>query len=278
MVMDICRSEVRMPLDIKAGLRRHKIDVHAHVWEMDNWERSSDHLVECGAMLGIREFWCSAPLTGSAMEPPDAVRRANDVVLGAMKRHPGRIRGWCFVIPGWCQAALSEIDRCLDAGMVGVKLYNQYWISDPAVFPVIERMIERKAPILEHAGYPSEEGLSRQPRISHGKHFAEASQRYPEAMLIHAHIGGGGDWEQTVLEMRDASSNVYVDVSGSNLDDGQVEFAVAEMGAERILFGTDGTMAGSVGKVLDADLTEEQREAIFWANAQRILKQRGGDP
>ena len=267
-----------MPLDIEAGLRRPKIDMHCHVWKMDNWEKSSDHLVECGEMLGITELWCSSPITGGLIVSPETIREENNAVLTAMKRHPKRIRGWCFVIPGHYKAAVDEIDRCLDAGMIGIKLYNQYFISDPAVFPVIERAIERKVSILEHAGYPSPETLISQPHISHGKHFTEASKRYPEAMLIHAHIGGGGDWEQTVREMREASKNVYIDTSGSNLDDGQIEFAVAEMGAERVLFGTDGTMAGSVGKVLDADIAEEAREAIFWTNAERILAQQGAKP
>lgn len=267
-----------MSLNIEAGIKRPKIDMHCHVWKMENWEKSSDHLVATGEALGITEFWCSSIISGGILAPPEEVRPHNDTILSAMKRHPQRIRGWCFVIPGHYQDALDEIDRCLDNGMIGIKLYNQYWLSDPAVFPVIERAIERKVPILEHAGYPVAEHRALQPHISHGKHFTEASQRYPEAMFVHAHIGGGGDWEHTVREMRKASPNVYIDVSGSNLDDGSVEFAVREMGVERVLFGTDGTMAGSVGKVLDADLTEEEREKIFWKNAEHILAQQGAKP
>ena len=195
-----------------------------------------------------------------------------------MARHPKRIRGWCFAIAGHYQDALDEIDRCLDDGMIGIKLYNQYRINDPAVWPILQRATERRVPILEHAGYPTPEHMARQPNISHGIHFTEASQKFPDAILIHAHIGGGGDWEHSVRAMRNASPNVYVDASGSNLDDGAVEFAVAELGAERILFGTDGTMAGSVGKILDADLTEAERELIFWGNSERILAAQDASP
>ncbi|MDA0709627.1 MAG: amidohydrolase family protein, partial [bacterium] len=246
--------------------------------KMDQWEKSSDHLVACGEALGITEMWCSSIISGGKLAPAEDIPPHNDTILAAMKRHPRRIRGWCFVIPGHYQAARDEIDRCLDAGMIGIKLYNQYWLDDPAVYPVIERAIERKVPILEHAGYPQPKFLAAQPLISHGKHFTQASKRYPEAVLIHAHIAGGGDWEHTVREMRHASRNVYIDVSGSNLDDGSIEFAVAEMGVERVLFGTDGTMAGSVGRVLEADLTEDQRELIFWGNAARILAPQGARP
>jgi len=163
--------------------------------------------------------------------------------------------------------------------MVGIKLYNQYRISDPAVRPVIELAMERSVPILEHAGYlPSREDLDRQPLISNGRDFAEVSGRYPDAMLIHAHIGGGGDWEWSLCAMRDTSPNLYIDTSGSNLDAGQIEMAVAELGAERVLFGSDGTMAGSVGKVLDALDDAADREAVFWGNAERILGVQGKQP
>lgn len=267
-----------MPIDIQAGIKQPKIDMHCHVWKMENWEKSSDHLVECGEALGITELWCSSIVSGGELASPEEVRSHNDTILAAMKRHPKRIRGWCFIIPGHFRESLDEIDRCLDAGMMGIKLYNQYWLSDPAVFPTIERSIDRKVPILEHAGYPVAEHKARQPHISHGKHFTEASEKYPEAMLIHAHIAGGGDWEHTVREMRNASPNVFIDVSGSNLDDGAIEFAVEEMGAERVIFGTDGTMAGAVGRVLDADITEEQKDQIFWSNMERVLAKQGATP
>jgi len=268
-------------LDIEAGLARPKIDMHCHVWRMEreaDEARSSGQLITAGEMLGITEFWCSSPILGGALASPDEVRAENDAVLRAMKRSPDRIRGWCFVIPGHFTSALDEINRCLDAGMIGIKLYNQYRINDPAVFPVIELAIDRKVPILEHAGKPAPEGLARQPNISWGTHFAEANERYPEAMLIHAHIGGGGDWEYTIRAMRDGSSNLFCDVSGSNLDDGAVEYAVSELGAERVLFGTDGTMCGSVGKVLDARLSDEEAELIFRGNAERILSAQGVTP
>ena len=104
------------------------------------------------------------------------------------------------------------------------------------------------------------------------------NRRYPEAMVIHAHIGGGGDWENTIRAMRGTSRSLVCDVSGSNLDDGQVELAVAEMGPDRVLFGTDGTMSGSVGKVIDATLTDKEKDMIFWDNAERILAAQGAAP
>jgi predicted TIM-barrel fold metal-dependent hydrolase len=100
-----------------------------------------------------------------------------------------------------------------------------------------------------------------------------AARLYPEAMLIEAHIGGGGDWEWAIRQLR-AAPSVYLDTSGSVIDEGMIEMAVRELGADRLLFGTDMTMEGGVGKVLGADLTEEQREQIYWRNMKAILDRR----
>lgn len=271
-----------MTLDVAACIRTPKIDVHTHVWPLgspDEAGRSADHLADCARRLGIREVWACAPVTGGRWAEPDEIRHCNDAILLAMARRPDVIRGLCFVIPGHYKAATAEIERCLDAGMIGIKLYNQYKITDPAVRPVIELATERRVPILEHAAYlPAPEHASQQPLTSHGADFAKVSERYPEAILINAHIGGGGDWEWTIRALSDASPNVYVDTSGSNLDDGQVEFAVAELGAKRVLFGTDGTMEGGVGKILDADLSAAEKEQIYWGNAERILAAQGKAP
>ncbi|MGI6543080.1 MAG: amidohydrolase family protein [Limnochordia bacterium] len=265
-------------LDVMGLLQAAKIDTHCHIWPGAEVEESARRLITAGRMLGITEYWCSAPITEPNGSWADIVK-ANDAILWAMEAFPDAIRGLCFVIPGYFKAALAEVKRCLDAGMIGVKLYHQYKIQDPAVWPVIELCIEYQVPILMHAGYLTDPAtLARQPRISHGADFAAISARYPEALLINAHIGGGGDWEWTIRALRDASPQVYVDVAGSNLDDGQVEYAVEQLGVERVLFATDGTMAGCVGKVLEADLTEEQKQAIFYGNAAKLLALQGKRP
>ncbi|MDP6778963.1 MAG: amidohydrolase family protein [Candidatus Latescibacteria bacterium] len=265
-----------MGLDVEKWIRYPKIDAHCHA---GGGEEPGDSLVANQEPLGVKEMWCSQLVGGGRIAPMDAVRERNDAVMGAVTRHPTRIRGLCFVIPGYYNEALAEVERCLDAGFIGIKLYNQYRICDPAVGPVLDLAAERRIPILEHAGYPSApEFREKQPLISHGEHFAEASEKHPDTMMIHAHIGGGGDWERTIRAMRYASPNVYCDVSGSNLDDGQVELAVEELGAERVLYGSDGTMSGCVGKVIDATVTDEERELIFWGNAERVLAAQGAEP
>ncbi len=255
-----------------------KFDAHNHVFGFghrpnSNWAEVED-LIEAADALGIQRLFCSRPVTGGIMADNEVVRESNNAVLAAMKRYPERISGYCFVQPGNGAAALDEIDRCLDAGMIGVKLYNQFKYTDPLVFPVAEKCIQRRIPFLGHSAFLTDpKTLAAQPKTSHALDFCALSQRYPELLLILGHVNGGGDWEWAIKGLRECR-NVFLDTSGSVLNDQTIERCVRELGHERVLFATDATMEGCVGKVLSADLTSEQREDIFWRNFQRILDRR----
>lgn len=255
-----------------------KFDAHNHVFEAvqepgGDWSRA-EALIEAAEAMGIEKLCCSKPITGGKMATIDDVRAANDAILAAMKRYPDRIAGYCFVQPGNGPQALDEIERCLDAGMIGVKLYNQFKYNDPVVFPVAERCVERRIPILGHSGHLTDaRSFAAQPNISDSLVFCELSRRYPDLMLILGHVNGGGDWEWAIKGLRDCP-NVYVDTSGSVQEDDTIGLCVRELGHERVLFATDMTVEGCIGKILSADLTPDQREAIFWRNLQGILDRR----
>lgn len=255
-----------------------KIDVHNHVMQALQLADASwsevEQIVAAAEFLGINRLCCSRPITAGALASIEEVRGANDSVLAAMKRYPHIISGFCFVQPGNGRAALDEIDRCLDGGMLGVKLYNQYKYRDPIVFPIAEKCIERGIPFLGHSAHLTDaRSLAAQPKTSDSLDFCQLSWRYPELMLILGHINGGGDWEWAIKGLRDCP-NVFVDTSGSVLENDTIEMCARELGHERILFATDTTMEGGVGKILSAELTPVQREDIFWRNFQKILDRR----
>jgi hypothetical protein len=262
-----------------------RIDAHFHVSDADpgaGFSRSSGKLdreeaersLRQAGKLGI-EFLCTSfPLT-SESPTPEEVRRANDVTLEAMAVSE-RFLGFCYLNPGYTRESLAEIERCIvDGDMVGIKLYHQYRICDPALTPVMERAAELRVPVLMHAGKGRDtETQTQQPRLSDASHFVRAAAIFPDTMLIHAHIGGGGDWEWALRHLEQRPPNLYVDSSGSVVDAGIVNKTVAAIGLEHVLFATDMSMEEGVGKVLDADLTEEQRERIFAGNMKDILARR----
>jgi uncharacterized protein len=251
------------------------IDAHCHLYHRGSstWREGDRLIVEAADKLEIEQLCCSI-LPPERPTTLDGFRQCNRWMQEGINRFPGRILGYCFVNPGYRREALDEVRRCVeDEGFIGIKLYNDYRCDEPVLSPVVELAIELRVPILQHGGHVSWLS-SPQPRISDGSHMAALARRYPEAMIICAHLAGGGDWEWTVKSLRN-SPGVYLDLSGSVIDEGTVEMAVKVLGAERLLFATDLSMTASVGRIRSADITETERRQILGDNMRRILSRRG---
>lgn len=252
-------------------MKYRKVDSHNHISTC-----SPEKIVEAADRLGIERVAISIPRG----DRPHQFRESNDRILNAMKKYPDRLLGQCFINPAYPKEAIEEVVRCIDQGMIGLgELYTQVKINDPLYYPIIEKCTELQAPVLMHAR--ADLGLLREgyhteapPTTSIADDFADIGRRYPEAIIIHGHIGGGGDWEYMCKRLRSAPS-IFIDTSGSITDEGMVEFAVKHLGVERMLFATDINFETGVGKILAADLTEEQRRKLFWDNFNDILRRRG---
>ncbi len=248
------------------------INWHEHVWMMPDGTLNEDALAKLiisAEKTGMDKLLCSLPLVTDRFCPPEDFRHANDLVVESMKRHPDKIMGMCFVNPGFSKEAIYEVERCVkEFGMCGIKLYHHYFINDPIQFPLIEKCIELDIPILMHAGKLYRGPMS-QPHLSDGTHFAKVAERYPEAQFIMAHVGGGGDW-MWQLKAIAPYENVVTDISGSVFDRDIMEQTIAYMGADRVLFGTDGSTGMCVGKILAADISLEDKKTIL--EGTRYLK------
>jgi len=250
------------------------IDCHAHLQfhSSPDYLEKDRRLIEAADKLGIDQL-CASILTPKRPATVEGFRQCNAFLVEGVRRFPGRVLGYCYVNPGFTKEAVEEIRRCVEErGFIGVKLYNEHFADDPVVFPVVETAIALGVPILHHGGH-SHYFNKEQPHISDGARFAALGRRYPEATLICAHVGGGGDWEWTIKALRHAG-NVFLDTSGSVIDEGMVDMAVRVLGVDRIVFGCDMSMTASVGKIRAANLTEEERRKVMGANMQRILAMR----
>jgi len=211
---------------------------------------------------------------------PDEFRKCNDIVLKAMEQFPDRYSGSCFVNPVYGIESFEEIKRCVDQGMVGLKVYNQVKINNPLFYPVIEKMIDLKMIILMHAHCGIGVGGKRtkygnvQPNASIPEDFVEAAKRYPEAMFQYAHTGGGGDWEYACKTIKDYP-NIYVDTSGSNNEGNMIDFALKYLGEDRLFFGTDSSYYQGVGTILASKLNDTKKKKIFFENYNNILRKAG---
>ena len=258
-----------------------------HSWHEHVWFRSFadpvlnvEHLekqMEVFDLLGFDKIVVSLPVTNTKRCPPELFRAANAAVYEAMKRYPGKIFGMAYVHPGYLREALAEIDHCVqDLGMVGVKLYRDYFMDDPVQDPIIEKCIGLDVPILMHAMRNTDPpNLLRHPLTSTGVHMANAAKHYPEAVFLMGHFTIT-DW-QYQLKAIAPYQNIYTDMSGSAYDRPQIEEAVEMLGADRILFATDESIIISVRKILGAAISEDDKKMILEGRAfSRFLKKAGG--
>jgi len=68
--------------------------------------------------------------------------------------------------------------------------------------------------------------------------------------------------------------NLYSDVAGSDPTAGYVEMAVRELGADRIIYGSDvggRSFASQLGKVMGAQIPAAAREQILSGNLRRLM-------
>jgi uncharacterized protein len=264
--------------DIMAEVRKYrKIDAHEHV---DLYHGGPEVQIDYADRLGIDKLVLSKPVVTQTATPDD-FREANDHVLRAMKLYPDRILGQVTLNPQYRKESLDEISRCIDQGMIGIKVYYQVKLNDPLYYPIIEKAIDLKLLILMHAncqigmaGYRMKYDTHLNPNTSLPEDFVDVARRYPEALLQYAHTGGGGDWEYECKMLSDYP-NIYVDTSGSNNEGNMIDFALQYMGEDRLFFGTDSSYFQGVGDILASGLTDAQKRKIFFDNYNSVLKKGG---
>jgi len=218
------------------------------------------------------QFWVST-LKGGYYPSPAEIRLSNDAVHTLMQRLPEHIVGFCYVNPAHGNLALDELcQRVEQQGFRGVKLWVATYADDPCVDPIVEAAAAYRIPLLVHcwvkvgAGSLSGGNL---PFESTPMQLGRLARRHPQARFIMAHLGG--DWEYGIQVARDCP-NIYVDTSGSLAEMDSIESLVDAVGIERVLFGTDNSdLDFCLGKIIGADLSDDQREAILWRNAARLL-------
>lgn len=259
---------------MKEVLRYRKIDSHAHVFFTDD---SPGTQIEFADRLGIEKLVISRPMSPGSAGKPEEFIKCNNLVHQAVKQYPDRFIGQPTINPTYPKESMEELKRCRDLGMVGLKLYNHVKLNDPLFYPVIEKLIDWKMIILMHVGIGRSRVVfdPREPEnVTIPEYFIDVSKRYPEAMFQLAHLGGGIDWLNACKAVKDLP-NVYVDASGSNNAGGMFDYAMKYIGEDRLLFGCDNSFFQGVGTVLSANLTERQRQKIFFENYNQILRKAG---
>lgn len=131
---------------------------------------------------------------------------------------------------------------------------------------------QHEAIVMTHCGCPG----------SFPEEFIPFADRHPRAAVILAHLGNSADGNlaRYVQAMqRAAAGNVYADTSSiQSLTSRLIEWAVGQVGADRLLFGSDAPVyftASQKVRVELADLDEAAKRSILFDNAARLLGEEG---
>lgn len=245
-------------------------DLHCHLSGVEGTvEQRMTALLRYADRMGVERLVIYMGFPWSLDPSPDDLRRENDQVLQALEHWHDRAFGFVYVSPKHVDASLAELERCVANGpMVGVKLWVAAKCSDEQIDPIIRRAHELKAAIFQHTWFKAGGNL---PGESSPLDFIAMARRHPGVPLICGHTGG--DWELGIRAVR-GLKNVSVDTGGSDPTAGLIEMAVRELGADRILYGSDiggRSFASQLAKVTSANIPESARKLILGENLKRLL-------
>ncbi|MBI2302832.1 MAG: amidohydrolase family protein, partial [Armatimonadetes bacterium] len=165
--------------------------------------------------------------------------------------------------------AVAEIRRCVrEHEMVGVKLWVAALASDPRVIEVVQAATEIGLPVLQHAWVKTDGNL---PGESTPADVARLARAVPDAHIMMAHLNGHG---LRGIERVAACTNILVDTAGGDPEAGMVDIACARLGYRRVVFGSDAPIRHygvQMAKILAAAVPDEQKRAMLWDNAVRLL-------
>jgi len=246
-------------------------DVHCHLASLPGSTPDArlGRLLEFADRMGIARVCVYMGMKWSYDPSPEDMRQQNDEVLAAIARCPDRAFGFVYLNPKHPRASLDELQRCVaDGPMVGVKLWVATRADARELDAIVARATELNAVVFQHTWIKVSGNL---PGESTPMELAALAARHPHAKIICGH--SGGDWEQGVRAVR-AQPNVCVELGGGDPAAGMTEMAVRELGAERVLYGSDAagrSFASQLGKVYGAAAPEDAKRLILAGNLKRLL-------
>ena len=261
--MDSIMETARKGLPLKDVLI---IDAHGHMGYWYNMHipwNDSDGMVVAMDYLGIDKVCVSAHLSIG----PDAPA-GNDVVAQAIRRHPGRFVGYATVNPNYPEEVALELARCFtELSMTAIKLHascHNYPTDGPNYAPVWDYASKRGCPVLIHVR-----------DWSNFDNMDKLADEHKDVNFLLAHAGNAiyQDIER-VIKLAAGRPNIYLDLTGSALHFGILEYFVETVGAERVIYGSDIPFidaAPQLGRVVYAKIREDDKRKVLGLNIARLL-------
>lgn len=188
-----------------------------------------------------------------------------EYIANAVARHPNRLIGYARVHPrsGRAEQLLETAVRRW--GFKGLKLHpvsNRCHPADVSTVGIMRKAAELGIPVLFHCG---DEPYTTPLELEY------AAVSVPNAAVIFGHMGGYFHTADAVAVAK-RRPNVYLETSAMPRPN-VIRQAIDSIGAERILFASDGPGCDprlEVYKIQRAGLTDRERELVFSENILRL--------
>jgi predicted TIM-barrel fold metal-dependent hydrolase len=240
------------------------IDSHTHVDESPvlGWSDPPEVIVRL-----LDEAQISRAVIMTYRDAPGPEERVLEYVAKAVQKYPDRLIAYARMNPRFGDEAVELFDRAIrDYKMKGLKLHPVGYVMHPTsdqTLNLIRHAAELNVPTLFHCG---DEEFTMPLQI------AEAAAMVPEAKIILGHMGGYFHVKDAIRVAK-RHPNLILETSAMPYPK-LIKEAVDALGAERILFASDGPGCDpsiEVEKVRRAGLTSEQETLIFSGNTERLL-------
>ena len=256
------------------------IDVHGHYghYETDSLPELQIQFYSAGvetvlsrARHAHAEFTVVSPMAGLTPVGQFDVLEANAEATETVAALDGLLQ-YAIVNPLQPESYEQAADILTTPKCVGIKIHPEshaYPIAQHGE-AIFQFAAEQRTVISTHSGCPN----------SHPQEFIPFADEFPEASVILAHLGNGGaegnSKELQVRALQQAkNANVYIDTSSmSSMLPGLIEWAVGEVGADRLLYGTDTPVYYAPcqwARIVCTDLTDEQKRSILRENALKLF-------
>jgi predicted TIM-barrel fold metal-dependent hydrolase len=250
---------------------RRIIDAHSHVGLTisSGVGQSIDDWVSLMDASGIQQSILSVAAGGDQSDGLVGTRRANDGVAAAVRADPTRFPlGLASVEVRHGAAGLAEVDRAFnELGLRGLAFHATFegFSVDSAAFEaVIAAVGERSAMILVHSTPDSKASPAA---------IAAVAERHPALHFVLGHPVFTEGQRSEAVEVLKSFSNLSLDIAFQD-DVSTIEYFVGEVGAARVLFGSDAPFFPPhrvIEAVEAASISEQDRELIFAGNAEALI-------
>jgi uncharacterized protein len=250
------------------------IDAHTHpvLFNEGQGQAAADALVARARTFGIERLVALGDVLRHGRSPTaKQLREINDETAQLLRWHPKVFVGFCYLNPTLGEKAVrQEVERTLALGFRGLKLELANNARDACMRPLMKLAEQHDLPVLQHSW--SQTNIRERRFHSDPADTAQLAARYPQVRIIMAHLTGCG--VRGVLEAK-PYDNLVLDTSGGAPEAGLVEFAVEQLGADRVMYGSDWPIRDfpvGVARITGSAVGAADRRKILYDNAREWLR------